>query len=210
MKKLFLQSLMILSLIVMSSCGKNSSNISIPGIVGPNVSLLQDTFTVKMVFENIMLDGGLRYNIPKYNYSYIEISPDTQTKGTLMTISLSLQDLFDGGLDKLDPLKLPGGRNLPGVAGGSLPAVAFSIEKFHNMTFYVGKNILGIFVPAKVGADGSIASFRYYVNSKAAGTISLVGKDTAGLNDGVLLMLDLNSSTQAQLKNIYNQYHGVY
>jgi len=191
-----------------TSCGNNSgSNIQIAGVQGPKVTLLQDNLQIDMVFENVQLDGGLRYNIPKYKYSYLEISPDLQSNGTLMSISVSLKDIVDGNLDKLDPQKLPGGRNLPGVSGGSLPAVAFSIEKFHNMSFYLGKNVFGIFVPAQVGVDGAIASFRYYVNNKAAGTISLVGNDEKGENAGVLLMLNLTGSTKAAMMKVYNKFN---
>lgn len=198
----------IMSLGFATSCGNNSgSNIEIAGVKGPKVTLLQDNLQIDMVFENVQLDGGLRYNIPKYKYSYLEISPDLQTSGTLMSISISLKDIVDGNLDKLDPQKLPGGRNLPGVSGGSLPAVAFSIEKFHNMSFYLGKSVFGIFVPAQVGVDGAIASFRYYVNSKAAGTISLVGNDENGEHAGILLMLNLTGATKAQMMKVYNKYN---
>lgn len=198
----------IMSLGFATSCGNNSgSNIEIAGVKGPKVTLLQDNLQIDMVFENVQLDGGLRYNIPKYKYSYLEISPDLQSTGTLMSISISLKDIVDGNLDKLDPQKLPGGRNLPGVSGGSLPAVAFSIEKFHNMSFYLGKSVFGIFVPAQVGVDGAIASFRYYVNSKAAGTISLVGNDENGEHAGILLMLNLTGATKSQMMKVYNKYN---
>jgi hypothetical protein len=189
---------MILTLGFASSCGNNSGkNIEIAGIKGPNVSLMQDSLLVSMVFENVQMDGGLRYNIPKYKYSFLEVSPDAESNGTLMMISISLQDLVGGGLDQLDPQKLPGGRNLPGVVGGKLPAVAFSIEKFNNMSFYLGKDVFGIFVPSTVGVDGAIASFRYYVANKAAGTISLVG---------ILLMLNINSQAQSMMKKLANKY----
>lgn len=207
-KSIFVVLSMILTLGMTTSCGKNSGkNIEIAGIKGPNVSLLQDSLLVSMVFENVQMDGGLRYNIPKYKYSFLEVSPDAQSNGTLMTISISLQDLLNGGLDKLDPQKLPGGRNLPGVATGSLPAVAFSIEKFHNMAFYLGKDVFGIFVPSQVGVDGAIASFRYYVGSKAAGTISLVGNDQNGENAGVLLMLNITSQAKTMMKQIEKKYN---
>ena len=207
-KKYIISAIAIFTLGFASSCGNNStSNIQIAGIQGPSVSLLQDNLLVSMVFENVQLDGGLRYNIPKYKYSYLEISPDLQSNGTLMTISISMKDIIEGGLDQLDPQKLPGGRNLPGVAGGSLPAVAFSIEKFHNMSFYLGKNIFGIYVPTTVGVDGAIASFRYYINQKAAGTISLVGNDESGQNSGVLLMINLTGTTKSKMMSIYKKYN---
>ncbi len=191
-----------------TSCGKNdSSNIQIAGVKGPTVSLLQDNLMISAVFENVQLDGGLRYNIPKFKYSFIEISPDLESNGTLMQVSVSLKDVIGGGLDQLDPQKLPGGRNLPGVASGSLPAVAFSIEKFNNMSFYVGKDVFGVFLPANVGVEGAIASFRYYIGEKRAGTISIVGTDTNGANAGVLLMLDMKGQVKSQLMNIYNKYN---
>lgn len=191
-----------------TSCGNNKgANIQIPGVKGPNVSLLQDNLQISMVFDNVQIDGGLRYNIPKYKYSFLEISPDVQSNGTLMNISVSLKDIVNGNLDKLDPLKLPGGRNLPGVAGGSLPAVAFSIEKFHNMSFYLGKDVFGIFVPASVGVDGAIASFRYYVAQKAVGTISMIGNDDKGENAGILLMINLTGTTKSKMMNLYKKYN---
>lgn len=207
-KKVLIAATAIFTLGFASSCGNNStSNIQIAGVKGPHVTLLQDNVLISMVFENVILDGGLRYNIPKYNYSYLEISPDVESAGTLMSISLSLKDLIGGNLETLDPQKLPGGRNLPGVATGSLPAVAFSIEKFHNMAFYAGKDIFGIFVPANVGVDGAIASFRYYINQKAAGTISLVGNDAQGENGGILLMINLTGATKSKMMSIYKKYN---
>jgi hypothetical protein len=207
-KKILFSFLMILSLGFVSSCGNNSGkNIEIAGLKGPTVSLLQDNLLVSVVFENVQMDGGLRYNIPKYKYSYLEVSPDAESNGTLMVISISLQDLVGGGLDQLDPQKLPGGRNLPGVSTGSLPAVAFSIEKFSNMSFYLGKDVFGIFLPTQVGVDGAIASFRYYIGSKAAGTISLVGNDTNGENAGVLLMLNINSEAKKIMKRLEKKFN---
>ena len=197
-----------LSLFAFTGCGKdNGSNIQIEGVKGPNISLMQDQLLISMVFENVQLDGGLRYVIPKYKYSYLEISPDLQSSGTLMNVSIGLKDLIDGNLDMLDPQKLPGGRNLPGVASGSLPAVAFSIEKFNNMTVYAGKEVFGLFIPAKVGVDGAIASFRYYVGDKKAGTISLIGRDENGENDGILLLLDMKGQVKSQLMKVYKKYN---
>ena len=196
------------TLLFATSCGKNdSSNIEIAGLKGPKVSLLQDNLIISAVFENVQLDGGLRYNIPKYKYSFLEISPDLESSGTMMQVSISLKDLVGGGLDQLDPQKLPGGRNLPGVKAGSLPAVAFSIEKFNNMSLYVGKDVFGVFLPTKVGVDGAIASFRYYIGEKRAGTISVVGADENGENSGVLLMLDMKGQVKSQLMNIYKKYN---
>lgn len=208
-KNFLLSCLLFLVATLGVSCGDGSSarNISIPGVDGPYVTLQQDNVMISMVFENIQLDGGLRYAIPKYPNSYIEISPDLQSTGTLMSVSVSLDDIFNGGLNQLDPQRLPGGRALPGVKSGALPAVAFSIEKFYNMAFYLGSNVFGVFVPIDgLGIGNSMLTARYYINDTRGGNISLVGEDANGENSGILLMLDMGSSTTKKLKKIANKY----
>lgn len=192
-----------------TSCGDGTSsqNIQVPGVNGMSVTLVQDNVLISMVFENIQLDGGLRYNIPKYPNSYLEISPDLQSAGTLMAINLSLKDVLDTKLQMLDPATLPGGRSLPGVAGGRLPAVAFSIEKFKNMGFYIGPKVFGVFIPLKnLGIGNSIITARYYTGSNRIGNISLVGEDANGENAGLLLMLDMSQQVKSQLKAVAKKY----
>lgn len=195
--------------ILSTSCGDgtSASNIQVPGVNKMSVTLVQDNVLISMVMEGIQLDGGLRYNIPKYPNSYLEISPDLASSGTLMAISVSLKDVFDTSLQQLNPATLPGGRSLPGVAGGRLPAVAFSIEKFKNMGFYLGPKVFGVFIPMKdLGIGSSIITARYYTGSNRIGNISLVGQDANGENAGILLMLDMSSSTQSQLKSVAKKF----
>ncbi|WP_417334833.1 hypothetical protein [Halobacteriovorax marinus] len=198
--------LTLLGLLSFTSCKSDTSNIEIEGVDGPHVQLLQDNLMISMVLENVVLDGGLRYNIPKYPNSYIEISPDLQSSGTLLSVSVSLDDVFDDRLGNLDPQRLPGGRALPGVAGGQLPAVAFSIEKFHNMSLYVGPEVFGIFVPADLGVDGAIATFSYYMNDKKAGNISVVGNDSNGEHGGILLLLNMKGKMKKKLMKRAERY----
>lgn len=208
-KALFL-SLIMGSALLLTSCGGQSqggSNLNIPGVDGPKISLVQDTVLISIVFQNLQLDGGLRYNIPKYPKSYLEISPDLQSAGTLMAINLSLDDVLDGRLQTLDPQTLPGGRALPGVAGGRLPAVAFTIEKFRNMSFYVGPKLFGVFIPLNdPGIGSSIITARYFVGQNRMGNLSLVGSDVNGENAGLLLMLDMSTQVQTQLKALSKKY----
>lgn len=207
-KSTMLSFAMIATLGLTTSCGDNSAkNIDIAGLNGPHVALLQDNLLIKTVFENIELEGGLKYNIPKFKYSYLEISPDVESNGTMMTVSISLKDILGGKLDDLSMQKLPGGRNIPGVASGSLPAISFSVEKFHNMTLYISKDVFGIFLPTTVGVDGAIASFRYYISEQKAGTISLVGNDENGENSGVLLLLNMDQKVKKQMNKVYKKFN---
>lgn len=195
--------LMVLSVATFSvGCGGDGgTNLQIPGVKGPTVTLTNDNVLIAMVFENIQLQGGLRYNIPKYNHSYIEISPDLQSDGTLMSVNVSLKDVFNDQLQLLDPQTLPGGRPLPGVATGKLPAVAFTIEKFKGISFYLGPKFFGIFVPLKkLDIAGSIVTARFYAGKIRAGNLSIVGQDSNGENGGLLLLLDLSKKVKKGLK----------
>ena len=127
--------------------------------------------------------------------------------GLLMAFSISLDDIFKGDLDNLDPQALPGGRALPGVAEGRLPAVAFSIRKFHGISIYLGPKIFGVFVPLKkLDMDGLILSSRFYTSGSRVGTISLVSEDEYNENAGVLLMLDMGRATKKKLEKISDKF----
>ena len=206
-RNLLVSALILVSAAFGTSCGDGKTSLSIPGVNGPNLELQQDNILISMTFENIQLDGGLRYSIPKYDNSYIEIGPDLQSAGTLMSISVSLQDVFNGDLQLLPPQSLPGGRNLPGVSSGRLPAVAFTIPKWKNMAFYLGPKFFGVFVPVNldIGQDNIITA-RYYSGSARAGNISLVGKDSNGENSGFVLLLDLNSTVKKRLQKVAKKF----
>ncbi len=202
MKKSLLLAIFMSMSLFFTGCGPGGkTNIQIPGVSGPTVALENDHILIDMTFEKIVMDGSLRYAIPQVDDSYVDLSGDAATGGAHMSFVVSINGLLKGLGNSVDPLKLPGGRLLPGVASGALPAVAFSIEKFKNITFYIGKDVFGFFVPFDVGFDANIASFRYYIGSKRGGNISLVGRDTEGSNSGILLLLDMNAQVQKQLRN---------
>ncbi len=206
-KTLIVGLLISFSAVFGTSCGDSSTQLQIPGVNGPELTLEQDNLLIAMTFENIQLDGGLRYSIPEYENSYIEVGPDLASAGTLMSISVSLDDVFNDNLQLLDPQKLPGDRNLPGVASGALPAVAFTIPNWSNMTFYLGSKFFGVFVPVKMDiGTNNIVTARFYSGSVRAGNISLVGADANGENSGFVLLLDLSSSVKKRLKKIAKKY----
>lgn len=210
MKKILSGLLILLFAVSMTACKKDiggKSTLAIPGVDGPKLHIIDDKLLISMVFENLTIDGGLRYPIPQYPNSHIEIAPDFESDGTLMVVAVDLDDVFSSSLDLLDPMTLPGGRALPGVASGKLPAVAFSIPKWKNLAFYLGPKLFGIFVPVpNLDMAGVMVTARFYAGGKRQGNVSLVGEDTNDENSGFLLMLDLDSTTKKKLKYLANKY----
>lgn len=208
MKKLLSGILIVFFALSMTACNKDTdskTSLSIPGVDGPELSLVDDSLLISVVFEELSVEGGLRYAIPNYPNSYIEVSPDFDSEGTLMAVSVDLDDLFGGSLEGLDPMTLPGGRALPGVASGTLPAVAFTIPQWKNISFYLGSDVFGVFFPISgLGMQGSMITARFYSDGKRTGNISLVGEDDDGENAGFLLLLDLDSAMAKKLKYIAN------
>ena len=195
--------------VLLTSCGSGTSgkNMSIPGLNGPNVVLLGDDILINVVFENMTVEGGARYNIPKYPNSYVELSPDLESDGTLLAFSVSLDDIFGDEVKRLDPLTLPGGRAIPGVSSGTLPAVAFSIEKLKNVGFYIGPQIFGVWIPLnKLNMPGAMITTRFYTGSKRVGNLSLVGEDANGENAGIFLALSVSKSAERALKRQAKRY----
>lgn len=197
--------LFLLSTVFLAACGdgRDGRNIEIPGIDGPLVTLHNEHVLISIVFEELKVDGGLRYTIPRLGNSYIEVSPDFNSNGTLMAVYVAIDDILGDNFGRLDPQALPGGRPLPGVASGTLPAIAFSIEKFRNMGFYIGRNVFGVFIPFNNLGDAigqSIITARFFSSGDRIGNISIVGHDSYGENAGILLMLNMDNQVQRQLK----------
>ncbi|EQC43109.1 hypothetical protein [Bacteriovorax sp. DB6_IX] len=207
--KTAITALLISLSVILTSCGSGTSgkNFNIPGVDGPNVVLLGDDILINVVFENMTIEGGARYAIPKYPNSYVEIAPDLESEGTLMAFSVSLDDIFGDSVKRLDPLTLPGGRAIPGVSSGTLPAVAFSIEKFKNVAFYIGPQIFGVWIPLKkLNMPGAMITTRFYTGSKRVGNLSLVGEDANGENAGFFLALTVSSYQERLLKRQAKRY----
>lgn len=182
--------------LALTACGGASTgtNPVISGVTGPDVEVVNGRVVLSMVFDNISIDGGATIPIPKYPNSSIEVGPDFQSAGTLLVLTISVSDFLGTGSAAFNPQTLPGGRPLPGVAAGVMPAVAIQVKQLANMVFYVGPQVLGVFVPFnKLNLQGAIVSFRFYNKTGAAvGMISLVGSDASGANAGILALVDAN------------------
>ena len=180
-----------------TGCGKGQGkNPKIDGVIGPNVSFYDNKFVLTMALQNLNLDGGVRIPIPKMPGSYVEFGPDFQSNGTLIGIGVDARDLValtGNQAHLLDPLTLPGGRPLPGIADGFLPGLAVQVPKWKNIAFYAAKTLFGVFVPVNLPWDGIAGTFRFYDGAgDRIGNLSLVGKDDHKENSGVLLLVDLS------------------
>ncbi|EQC47387.1 hypothetical protein [Bacteriovorax sp. Seq25_V] len=207
LKKKSLGVLTLLSLLFVSvSCG-DSGNVSIPGVQGPNVNLLEDNLIVSMVLEDVEIMAGATYKVPKYKKSFLGLNPNLEGVGSVLTFTVSLDDIFSADVKELDPKTLPGGRMIPGVASGALPAVAFSVDSLKNMAFYVGPSIFGIWVPLpKFELYGFAWTKAFNVGEKRVGNVTLFGKDEEGNNSGFFLGLSVKSAYEKRLKSLSKKY----
>jgi hypothetical protein len=193
LKKFAGTSLAVLMAITLTACGGAGSgkNPLIQGITGPDVEVVNGRLVLSMVFQNIHIDGGATIPIPKYPNSSIQVGPDFQSSGTLLVLTVSVTDFLGDKGTLFNAQTLPGGRPIPGIAAGVMPAVAIQVPQLMNMVFYVGPEVLGVFVPfGKLNMQGAIVSFRFYNKaSEPVGMLSLVGSDAAGLNAGILALI---------------------
>jgi len=192
-----LVSLVLISMLAATGCGKGTrKNIKIDGVVGPTVNFIDNKLTMAVVLKNVQLDVGARVAIPKLPNSYLEIGPDFQTNGLLVFIGVDATDikaLVGDAFNVLDPLTLPGGRPLPGIAEGWLPGLAIEVPKLHNVIIYAGTALLGVFIPAPLPWKDYIGTFRFYDGAgDRIGNISIVGKDSSDQNSGILLLVNLS------------------
>ena len=143
-----------------------------------------------MTLQNIQVDVGADIPINGLPNSSIGVTPDVANGGgTDITFVLDMADIK--GADLLNPDTLPGGRPLPGIPEGYLPAVAIQVPKLDNAVFYIGGNVFGFFVPVNLKVDGLIVSAPFYNSSGTfLGALSMVGDDSTGQNGGFLLLLN--------------------
>lgn len=183
--------------------GQNGGlNPEIAGVKGPNVELVDGRFILSMAFTNIPITGGITIPIPKYRNSSLSLGPDFETDGMLIVLTVAVEDFVDVGDRGLDPQKLPGGRALPGVAAGQLPAIALRVPELLNSVLYVGPKVIGFFVPFKrLDLAGQILTFRFHDKAGVrVGNISLVGQDPNKENGGILVLINIDQRIQTAMQ----------
>ena len=189
-----------------TACGKGAAgkNPVIPGVQGPDVTYVDGNFMMSVVLTQVNLTGGGTIPIPHMPNSSFEISPDLQSAGTLVAVSLSATDIAAlTGANLLNPTELPGNRPLPGVASGALPAIAVQVPQWDNMVFYVGPNIFGVFVPVTTGlpAGYGLDADLYNTAGTQVGLIGGYGPDTTGKNAGIVVLIPITGAVADIVNN---------
>jgi hypothetical protein len=123
--------------VFLSSCVESGGgqNPVILSLDGPHVNITRTHILVSTVFKDLRLAGGLRYSLPKLRDSYVELGPDLQSGGALLSFSFSFEDILGKEIDEMEVMALPGGRAIPDVPGGRMPGLAFTVQNFTNMVF---------------------------------------------------------------------------
>jgi hypothetical protein len=122
-------------------------------------------------------------------------------EGLFFQATLDFDDIENGDFEFVDPQALPGGRPLPGIVGGQLPAVALNVPAFMDTTFYLSKRVFGFFTPFKVNVDAVITQ-RLVISGRHIGNISLVGIDENRENSGILLLFNLSKERVRELRKM--------
>lgn len=195
-----------ISSLTLSSCGGGSGkNVKIPGVDGPRLTFIENQMLLSLTLTEATLDFGTRVPFPKMENSYVEVGPDLQSKGYLIQVGVNLKDLqtlLKDEIQSIAPQALPGGRPLPGVVEGQLPALALVVPKLNNLVFYVGPKVFGFFIPVKFPKEmnGFMATYRFYdTEGTAIGNISVVGADSSNRDGGILVLLPIRDKTADML-----------
>lgn len=195
MKKIVLSGAAVFAALAITACGSGGGlNPQIAGVTGPDVELVGGRLILSMTFQNVSVDAGVTIPIKQYPNSSLQVGPDFQSNGTLIVLTMSVPDYLGNQGQGLNPQALPGGRPLPSVAAGVMPAVAIQVKQLFNTVFYVGPQVIGFFVPFnKLDLAGTILTFRFYDKvNKPVGILALVGSDANDQNAGILAMMNTN------------------
>ena len=204
-KTLISVALCLTSALAFSGCRNGTATGSIEGVKGPTVKYDTKFLTVSMTFETLQIEGGFTMPVPDHPNSTVSLGPDLKTGGTLLTYTIAVPDL--GTSLNMVPTTLPGGRPIPGVAGGSLPAISFEVPQLNKAVFYVSKDYVGFFARTDfLKMQNAIITFRLNdSNGKYMGTVSAVGPDALAQNSGVLVLLSIDKLTGNAIRAIHDQ-----
>lgn len=176
--------------------GAKKCNWFAPKIKLPDVKLTFGdpvTLTIPLKGQEILV--GVKLDIPDVTGAFVELIP--QVGNTPASVFLSVPaKAFDSPDFRLrDPGTLPGGRPLPKVSEGKLPAVALVVPQWNNIVFYLGLEVAGLFVPTKGKDPDMQITFPISDNSgRQIGFITRIPQEN-GENGGYFISFNWNLAT---------------
>lgn len=196
--------ILVLTMSLATSCGTQPQGLpKLPGVQGPIFNVINGQILVTFKFLTLNTTVGGTIPLPKTLNSFVELSPNVLEGGTLAQFYLDINDIGSTGLGITNPETLPDGRPLPGIAGGSLPALAINAPEILDTTFYFNTKLFGLFVPIKnFNTKGLGAYYKIVVNEKDVGLIGLVSSDANGENAGFTLFLKLDALKDKKFRKL--------
>ncbi|MFY7993337.1 MAG: hypothetical protein ACOVP4_08615 [Bacteriovoracaceae bacterium] len=195
-----------LAMALAPSCGNQPTGLpNIPGVQGPLFNVVDGKVMITFNFLTLNSNFGGRIPLPKTKNSFVEITPNIIDGGTTAQFLLDVEDLRSAGLGSQDPTTLPDGRPLPGIPGGTLPAIAVNVHEILDSTLYFNSNLFGLFIPInKLNTQGLSAYYKVVIKGQDAGLLGIVSSDENGENAGFTLFLKLDTLRNKDFKKIIN------
>ncbi len=188
-----------------ASCGKQEGLPQINGISGPYINVVDGKIRVTIKFLNLQLDGGAGIIIPETHNSSLELMPNVEDGGMMLTMSIDTEELKDINIGIGDSNTLPDGRPLPGFPGGSIQnslRIDTKVGK-QDVSFYFHQKFLGLWMPFGFETAQISGYWNINVNSKNVGFLGIVGNDVANNRKaGGVLLLRLENLKNQQLQKL--------
>ena len=142
------QTTALISLILVFG-GASKCNWFAPKIKLPDVKLtFGDPVTLTLPLKGEIL-VGTKLDIPDVTGGFVELIPQVGNTPASVLLSVPAKAFDNPNFRLRDPGTLPGGRALPKIADGKLPAAALVVPQWNNVVFYLGLEVAAVFVPTK-------------------------------------------------------------
>lgn len=192
----FLSMFIVFGLLTMAAkCSWFSPDVQFPELKDIKLTF-GDPVTLSIPLKGQNIKFGVKVQIPDLEGAYVELIPKIGDKAPVVFLSVP-RDVFDNDKFRLrDPATLPGGRELPKVATGKLPAVALQVKEWNDVVFYLGFEVAGVFIPTKgKDPDLEITLPMSDNNGRQIGWWTRIPQDTAQSNGGYFISFNWNLVT---------------
>ncbi|OGQ14992.1 MAG: hypothetical protein A3B70_04295 [Deltaproteobacteria bacterium RIFCSPHIGHO2_02_FULL_40_11] len=195
MSKKSIKNLSFITLVVLFGMAAKCQFLN-PKVKLPNVTLtFGDPVTLTIPLNKQEVTVTATIPIPDLEGAFLQINPTTKDKPGEVVLTVP-RSAFDNPNFRLrDPATLPGGRALPNVPEGKLPHVAINVEKWHNVTFYLGVEVAALFIPTDKGDDVELTLPITDNSGRDIGFITKVPTDANKQNHGYFVMFNWNLAT---------------